>query len=77
MQVFIKMFSFDSVKHQCLIVMECSVVGDSYMGLGYSEEALQMMKDLKESVLNTMATFHSFGIIVILKQKRIRRCLRK
>ena len=28
--------------------MECTIIDKVYMGLGYSEEALKTMKDLKE-----------------------------
>jgi len=37
-----------SLKQRPLIVMECSLIDDSYMGLGYSEEALETMKELKQ-----------------------------
>jgi len=36
------------IKQRPLIVMECSVIDKLYMGLGYTEEALQIMKDLKQ-----------------------------
>ena len=36
------------LKQRPLIVMECSVIDERYMGLGYGDEALKVMKDLKE-----------------------------
>ena len=44
-----------NLKQQPLIVMECSVA--DYMGLGYSEEALKIMKDLKHKCLIFGGTF--------------------
>jgi len=37
-----------NIKQRPLIVMECTVISDQYMGLGHNEEALQVMKDLKQ-----------------------------
>jgi len=37
-----------AIKQRPLIVMECTIIDKVYMGLGYSEEALQTMKDLKQ-----------------------------
>lgn len=37
-----------SIKQRPLIVMECSIIDNMYMGLGYSEKALQVMKELKQ-----------------------------
>lgn len=36
------------LRQRPLIVMECSVIDDCYMGLGYSYKALKVMQDLKE-----------------------------
>ncbi len=57
MRVFIEMFNFDSIKHHYLIAMECSVIDDSYMGLGYSKEALQVIKDLKQKCFKYNGNF--------------------
>jgi len=46
-----------AIKQRPLIVMECSVIDDSYMGLGYSEEALQVMKDLKQKCFKYNGNF--------------------
>lgn len=46
-----------SLKQRPLIVMECSVIDDSYMGLGYSEEALQVMKELKQKCFKYNGNF--------------------
>ena len=40
-----------------LILMECSIIADRYMGLGYSEEALKTMKKIKERSLTFGGTF--------------------
>jgi hypothetical protein len=37
-----------TIKERPLIVMEFSIIDDIFMGLGFSEEALQIMKKLKE-----------------------------
>lgn len=36
------------LRQRPLIAMECSVIDERYMGLGYSDEALKIMQDLKE-----------------------------
>jgi len=36
-----------SIKQRPLVVMECTVIDDIYMGLGYGEESMQLMKELK------------------------------
>lgn len=36
------------IKQRPLIVMECSVIDDSYMGLGYTQEALDIILNLKQ-----------------------------
>lgn len=46
-----------SIKQRPLIVMECSVIDDSYMGLGYSEEALETMKELKQKCFKYNGNF--------------------
>ena len=35
------------VKERPLIVMECSVIADRYLGLGYTDQALDLMLTLK------------------------------
>jgi len=45
------------IKQKPLIVMECSVIDDFYMGLGYSEEALQTMKELKQKCFKYNGNF--------------------
>jgi len=45
------------LKQRPLIVMECSVIDDSYMGLGYGEEALQTMKELKQKCFKYNGNF--------------------
>jgi hypothetical protein len=62
MQEFLKMFDILSrkklnIKQRPLIVMECSVIDDSYMGLGYSEEALHVMKELKQKCFKYNGNF--------------------
>ena len=37
------------LKQHPLIVMECSVISDAYMGLGYGEEAKVLMVQLKQA----------------------------
>ena len=37
------------LKQRPLIVMECSVISDAYMGLGYGEEAKVLMMQLKQA----------------------------
>jgi peptidoglycan/xylan/chitin deacetylase (PgdA/CDA1 family) len=37
-----------NLKQKPLIVMECSIIDNSYMGLGYSEKTSKIMKDLKQ-----------------------------
>ncbi len=39
------------IKQRPLILMECSVIADCYMGLGYSEEAMAVMMLLKQRAL--------------------------
>ena len=46
-----------SLKQRPLIVMECTIIDDMYMGLGYSEEALQVMKDLKQKCFKYNGNF--------------------
>lgn len=38
-----------NIKERPLIVMECSVIEERYMGLGYTEETLSLMKDLRDT----------------------------
>lgn len=45
------------IKQRPLIVMECSVIDDSYMGLGYSEEAQETMKELKQKCFKYNGNF--------------------
>lgn len=40
-----------ALRQRPLIVMECSVIADRYMGLGYSDEALALMLRLKDRAL--------------------------
>ncbi|MBN4078243.1 polysaccharide deacetylase family protein [Nitrospina gracilis] len=40
-----------NVKQQPLVLMECSVFADRYMGLGYNDEAMDLMQSLKEKSL--------------------------
>ena len=40
-----------SLRQRPLIVMECSIISASYMGLGYSQDAAFLMKRLKERSL--------------------------
>lgn len=40
-----------------LIAMECSVIDDAYLGLGYTEEALQKFKQLKENCQKVQGCF--------------------
>ncbi len=46
-----------SIKQRSLIVMECTIIDDMYMGLGYSEEALQVMKELKQKCFKYNGNF--------------------
>ncbi|MCT7405743.1 polysaccharide deacetylase family protein [Aliarcobacter cryaerophilus] len=46
-----------SIKQRPLIVMECTIIDDMYMGLGYSEEALQVMKELKQKCFKYNGNF--------------------
>ena len=46
-----------SIKQRPLIVMECTIIDKVYMGLGYSEEALKTMKDLKEKCFKYNGNF--------------------
>lgn len=39
------------LKQRPLVVMECSVISDSYMGLGYGKEAEALMLQLKQTSL--------------------------
>lgn len=45
------------LKQRPLIVMECTVIDDSYMGLGYSEEVLEVMQDLKQKCFKYNGNF--------------------
>lgn len=45
------------IKQRPLIVMECSIIDKLYMGLGYGEEALQTMKDLKQKCFKYNGNF--------------------
>lgn len=46
-----------NLKQRPLIVMECSIIDDSYMGLGYTKEALDTMKDLKQKCFKYNGNF--------------------
>lgn len=46
-----------NIKQRPLIVMECSVIDAPYMGLGYTKEALALMKKLKERCLQYNGNF--------------------
>jgi hypothetical protein len=46
-----------ALKQRPLIVMECSVIDKLYLGLGWSEEALQTMKDLKQKCFQYNGSF--------------------
>ena len=46
-----------NLKQRPLIVMECSVIDNSYMGLGYTKEALDTMKDLKQKCFKYNGNF--------------------
>uniref|UniRef100_UPI00404788E0 polysaccharide deacetylase family protein n=1 Tax=Aliarcobacter sp. TaxID=2321116 RepID=UPI00404788E0 len=46
-----------AIKQRPLIVMECTIIDNMYMGLGYSEEALQVMKDLKQKCFKYNGNF--------------------
>ncbi|MCT7506073.1 polysaccharide deacetylase family protein [Aliarcobacter cryaerophilus] len=46
-----------AIKQRPLIVMECTIIDDMYMGLGYSEEALQVMKELKQKCFKYNGNF--------------------
>jgi len=37
------------LRQRPLVLMECSVIADRYMGLGYSNEALSVMQEIKEA----------------------------
>ncbi|AKH20845.1 polysaccharide deacetylase family protein [Sedimenticola thiotaurini] len=37
-----------TLREKPLILMECSVLGEQYMGLGYSDDALQLMKSYRD-----------------------------
>lgn len=37
-----------NIKQRPLTVMECTVIDNSYMGLGYNDDSLKVMKDLKQ-----------------------------
>jgi len=45
------------IKQKPFIVMECSIINKEYMNLGYSKEALQLMKDLKEKCFKYNGNF--------------------
>lgn len=45
------------LKQRPLIVMECSVIGDAYMGLGYTQEALDIMENLKQKCFKYNGNF--------------------
>ena len=46
-----------NIKQRPLIVMECSIIDGSYMGLGYTKEALQMIKNLKQKCFKYNGNF--------------------
>ena len=46
-----------NIKQRPLIVMECTVISDQYMGLGHNAEALQVMKDLKQKCFKYNGSF--------------------
>jgi len=46
-----------TLKQRPLIVMECSILSSSYMGLGYTAEALEMMKELKQKCFKYSGNF--------------------
>ncbi|WP_151949619.1 polysaccharide deacetylase family protein [Aliarcobacter butzleri] len=46
-----------AIKQRPLIVMECTIIDNMYMGLGYSEEALQVMRDLKQKCFKYNGNF--------------------
>ncbi len=46
-----------AIKQRPLIVMECTIIDDMYMGLGYSQEALQVMKELKQKCFKYNGNF--------------------
>lgn len=45
------------LKQRPLIVMECTIIDNMYMGLGYSEKALEVMQDLKQKCLKYNGNF--------------------
>ncbi|MFW3344168.1 polysaccharide deacetylase family protein [Aliarcobacter butzleri] len=46
-----------AIKQRPLVVMECTIIDNMYMGLGYSEEALQVMKELKQKCFKYNGNF--------------------
>lgn len=46
-----------AIKQRPLIVMECTIINNMYMGLGYSQEALKVMKDLKQKCFKYNGNF--------------------
>ena len=46
-----------SLKQRPLIVMECTIIDDMYMGLGYSEKAFEVMQDLKQKCFKYNGNF--------------------
>jgi hypothetical protein len=46
-----------ALQQRPLVLMECSVIAERYMGLGYSEAALQLMLKLKERSLSIGGEF--------------------
>lgn len=39
------------IRQQPLILMECSVIADRYLGLGYTQDAMDLMLRLKQCAL--------------------------
>ena len=54
-----------SPQERPLIVMECSVIAERYLGLGYTPEALDLMLTLKRRALRHGGDFTLRGIIRI------------
>jgi hypothetical protein len=46
-----------AIKQRPLIVMECTIIDNMYMGLGYGEEALQVVKKLKQKCFKYNGNF--------------------
>jgi hypothetical protein len=60
------------IKQRPLIVMECTVIDTTYMGLGYTEEALGLMKDLKQKCFKCNGNFSLLWHNSYLKTKEDR-----